>query len=115
MHSVWSLQGESEAGGSAVVEDVNGEARDRELIQELRDHCCEIVEGILEALWDGGESESGEVWGEHAVLLRQDGDEVTILVRGGREAVEEEDHWGGFRAGLSVEDLGLGGWKVLVE
>ena len=105
------FQREAEADGGAVVEDVDGVFGDGggELGEEGGDGGGDGVEGVGVGGADGGEAEAWEVWGEDVVFWGEEGDEVAVLVGGGREAVEEEDGGEVGGAGFAVEDGFAGG------
>ena len=84
--------GEAEAGGGAVVEDVEGVAREVEGVGEGDDGFRECVEGVFVVALGGdfGEAEAGEVGSDDAVTVGEARDEFAILEGRCGEAVEEK-------------------------
>lgn len=107
MDFVFAGQREAQPNGCAVVEDVDGELGDVEDVKEGANAGGEVGEGVFVGLgcWNFGETETGQVGCDDAVLFAEEGDEVAILVRGGGEAVEKEEDRCVGGTGGAVEDV----------
>lgn len=105
--AVGAVQREPQANGSAVVENVNGEFRELQCVDEGADRCRDVLEGVFVLLLCGDfrEPEARKIRGYHSVLAGKDRDEVSELVRRGREAVEKEDYWCCGRPSGAVEEI----------
>jgi uncharacterized protein YidB (DUF937 family) len=80
------------------------------VVQQFLDMVGEVVEGVLE-LVDArhiGVAEAGVVGGDDVVAVGQRRDQVAVLVRAGRCAVQQDHGGSGGRAGLAVEDSATG-------
>lgn len=84
------LQGESESGWCAVVEDIHAVLLGWvwDVGEEGIDCAGDIVEGVCVIGGRGGEAETWKVRRDDAVVLGEDGDEVAVLVGRRWEAME---------------------------
>jgi hypothetical protein len=76
------------------------------VVQQLIDVVGEVVERVFE-LVDARHvrvAEAGVVGGDDVVAVGQRRDQVSVLVRAGRCAVQQDHGGSGRRAGLAVED-----------
>ncbi len=98
--------GQSQADGGAEVEDVEREAVEAEGEAEALDHVGEGVEAVREAVGCGAvaAAEARVVGGYQAVAGAERVEQPGVLVRGGGEAVQQQEDGGVGRAGLAVED-----------
>jgi len=98
--------GEAEADRGAEVEHVHHEPGEADPVGEAVDHVGEPVEGEGEAVGRLGVAEARVVGGDDAVAVAEHVDETAELVRGGREAVQEQQHGRvrPVRHGFAVED-----------
>jgi hypothetical protein len=83
------------ADGCAVVLDVDRVPLQAEVVQQLVDMVGEVVERVAE-LVDArhvGVAEAGVVGGDDVVAVGQRRDQIAVLVRAGRRAVQQ-DHGG---------------------
>ncbi len=106
-HALRMLDGEADADRPAVilhVEHVGGEA---ELVGEAFDHVGEVGEAVVERIdrRRAGIAEAGIVRRDHVILGGEIGDQVAKHVRGGGEAVQQQDGRRVRRAGLAIEDV----------
>lgn len=101
------LEGETEAGRRAVVEDVDAIFlwRIQDLVEEGGDARSDIVEAVSVVCGSSGETEAWEIGSNNAVFGRQNGDEVSVLMGGRWVPMEEEYSGRGGKTGFSVEDV----------
>jgi hypothetical protein len=106
LHFVGFLESKTESGWRAIVEDVDAVFLGwvRYLRKEGRNGGGYVAEVVGVVAGHRCETKAWKVGGNDAVLRREDGDEVAELVRGGREAVEEENGGRTGEASGAVED-----------
>src|SRR5215469_5946161 len=51
-----------------------------------------------------GEAESRQIGCDDVIMIAQNWDEIAEHMGRGRESVQQENGWGGFRAGFAIED-----------
>src|SRR5262249_8026077 len=98
------LHGETEAYGSAVVEDVDRVAIEADHLGEAVDHLSHPVEAMT-ASWHLGISEARQVRSDEVEAIAQKRDQVPKHVAGGRKAMQQQELRRARRNGLAVEDL----------
>src|SRR5262249_7036426 len=71
-------QRQTQADGSSVIEDVNGEAFEPNRLGETIDDLGEVFEGVAEVFAIGGlrESEAWQIRRDHAIAVGQGGNEI---------------------------------------
>ena len=104
---VRACQGQAQRRRGAVVEDVDGEAGDFKGVQEGLDGARQARKAVFVVAFsaDGGEAEAGQVGRDHAVVGREEGDQIAEHKGRRREAVQEEHDGRRRRAGAAVKHL----------
>src|SRR6202012_1674770 len=100
-------KGEAEAGGRAVIEDIDGVAREAEFFDEGVDGCRQRVEGVavLPLRRYFGEAEAGKVGRDHAIARCEARHELAEHERRGWKAVQKQQHRGVGGTGFAIEEL----------
>ncbi len=108
-HPLGMTHGEPESGGGAVVEDVQRVACQSHGLDEAFDHPGKTIEAVIEGLAPGRRrvAEAREIGGDDAVAIGQEWDQIAEHVRGGREAVQQEEDRRIARTRLPVEDADI--------
>lgn len=98
---------DAEARGCAVVEDV-----DAVLLwwvwnfgEKSVDGGGDIVESVRVIVRDAGEAKGWEIRRDDAVVGREDGDQVAVLVGRRWVAMKKQDRWGGGETSFAIENV----------
>src|SRR6267378_601130 len=104
--AIWMPNGEAEADGRTIVEDVDREAMEADHLGEAIDDVCDILECVDEGAprRHVGLPKPGQVGSDEAKLVRELRGEIAKHVAGGGKAVQQEDRWRVLRPSLAVEN-----------
>ena len=106
MQLIGVRQNDAEADRCAVIVKVHGIMRDLQLLQKITHRLGKMIERVSV----GGrrrrvaQTESGIIRGDQMIFCRKQGNECVKLTRRRREAMQEQNSWGVFRAGFPVEN-----------
>src|SRR4029077_16704998 len=113
---VCQRQAESDRG--AVIEDVDRETIETNGLGKAFDHLSQLLERVAELLPVGciREPEARQIGRYHVVAIGERRNKVAKHVRRRWEAVQQENGWSSFRAGLAIKDVvGVDGSVLIID
>ena len=109
-------QPQAESDRSAVIEDVDRKTLETNGLGKASDHLSQSFERVAELLPVGRirEAEARQIGRYHVVAIGERRNKVAKHVRRRWEAVQQENGWSSFRAGLAIKDLVAVDGSVLI-
>src|ERR1700722_8042845 len=97
---------EANARGSAIVKDIESILREMQRVGEGFDGFRQRVEGvdIVARGWNFGEAEAGQIRRDDAIPVGEARNQLAILKRRSREAVEKQNDRRVWIAGFTIKD-----------